>query len=184
MVFESLWHMHPIIQEFGALHIQCQGLHYNRWCCNYCYMLLINPSMYKAKAKKGNETYSCKVCYSLNEDTVLCRVKLENWAVLGIRAPCEAGSQCWTWIPRTAPFKFLTQHKEPKEFCLYKWMAVIHLKGTLHFKNMGKVPFTCTRKNLPDLFGFFYYLCLYRHSRIDSSHDFQKCNWNISHMFI
>ncbi len=52
--------------------------------------------MYKDKAKKRNETYSCKVCYSLNEDTVLCRVKLENWAVLGIRALCEAGSQCWT----------------------------------------------------------------------------------------
>jgi hypothetical protein len=52
--------------------------------------------MYKDKAKKGNETYSCKVCYSLNEDTVLCRVKMENWAVLGIRALCDAGTQCWT----------------------------------------------------------------------------------------
>jgi hypothetical protein len=54
-----------------------------------------------------------------------------------MRAPHKVEAKCGTQIPRTIPFLVNTWCKEPVEFCLYKQMAVIHLKGeegTLHVR--------------------------------------------------
>jgi len=52
----------------------------------------------------------------------MCRVRTENGAVLGIRAPCKVGLEFRTQIPKAATCEVLIRHEELVELFFLKWL--------------------------------------------------------------
>jgi hypothetical protein len=60
---------------------------------------------------------------------VMGEVKIENGAVLEMRTSHKAGLNYRNLIPRTTPYEVIIWCNEPLEFCCYKQIALIHLRG-------------------------------------------------------